>query len=68
MTKGSAQKTRFKSQSAEPEKVVQLAPDVKAKIGKQLRSLYDEVIQEGVPDRFLAILKALDDPRSEGGQ
>ncbi|MGE0340258.1 MAG: NepR family anti-sigma factor [Xanthobacteraceae bacterium] len=33
---------------------------VQAKIGQQLRSMYDEVVDQGVPDRFVELLKKLD--------
>ena len=37
-----------------------LGRDVQAKIGNQLRAVYDDVVKEGVPDRFLELLKRLD--------
>jgi len=43
-----------------------LGPDIKAKIGSQLRSLYGEVANQGVPDRFVEILRCLD-PLTGGG-
>ncbi len=33
---------------------------IQAKIGQQLRSMYDEVVDQGVPDRFVELLKKLD--------
>jgi Anti-sigma factor NepR len=39
-----------------------LGRDVQAKIGQQLRALYDEVVNQGVPDRFTDLLKRLDKP------
>ncbi|MBX3519643.1 MAG: hypothetical protein KF835_06440 [Xanthobacteraceae bacterium] len=33
---------------------------VQAKIGQQLRAMYDEVVDQGVPDRFAELLKKLD--------
>jgi hypothetical protein len=42
---------------------------IQAKIGQQLRSMYDDVVDQGVPDRFADLLKKLDDaqgaPKSE---
>jgi hypothetical protein len=42
---------------------------IQAKIGQQLRSMYDEVVDQGVPDRFAELLKKLDGaqgaPKSE---
>ena len=44
-----------------------LGRDVQAKIGEQLRALYDDVIGQGVPDRFADLLKRLDDTDGNGG-
>ncbi|HRF07472.1 MAG TPA: NepR family anti-sigma factor [Xanthobacteraceae bacterium] len=33
---------------------------IQAKIGQQLRSMYDDVVDQGVPDRFVDLLKRLD--------
>ncbi len=43
-----------------------LGPDVMAAIGRELRLMYAEIIAEGVPERFAAILRRLDDPSNEG--
>ena len=43
-----------------------LGRDVQAKIGNQLRSLYDDIVQEGVPDRFVELLQRLDDKGEKG--
>jgi hypothetical protein len=37
-----------------------LGRDIQAKIGQQLRALYDEVVNQGVPDRFADLLNRLD--------
>jgi hypothetical protein len=34
--------------------------DLQAKIGAQLRAMHDDIIQEGVPDRFRDLLARLD--------
>ena len=39
---------------------VKLGPDIKAKIGQQLRAMYNDVVSQGVPDRFSEILRRLD--------
>ena len=39
---------------------VSLGPDIKAKIGQQLRAMYSDVVNQGVPDRFSEILRRLD--------
>jgi hypothetical protein len=51
---------------SEKNPVVKLGPDIKAKIGMQLRLMYGEVVDQGVPDRFVEMLKRLDDPNCEG--
>jgi hypothetical protein len=53
-------------QGAEQNPVIKLGPDIKAKIGRQLRLMYGEVVNQGVPDRFAEILRGLDDPTDEG--
>jgi hypothetical protein len=42
-----------------------LGRDIQGKIGEQLRSYYDDVVSQGVPDRFADLLKRLDE-RSGG--
>ena len=42
-----------------------LGRDVQAKIGQQLRSYYDGLI-EPTPDRFVELLKQLDKPGDKG--
>jgi hypothetical protein len=39
-----------------------LGRDIQAKIGDQLRAMYDDVVSQGVPDRFADLLKRLDGP------
>ena len=43
-------------------KVVRLGRDVQAKIGQHLRTMYDEVVKQGVPDQFSDLLRQLDSP------
>jgi hypothetical protein len=45
--------------------VAKLGPDIKAKIGQQLRIMYGEIVSQGVPDRFVEILRGLDDANDE---
>lgn len=40
--------------------------DLQAHIGRQLRAVYDEVVNEAVPDRFLRLLEDLE--RKEAGE
>ena len=34
--------------------------DVRSKIGQQLRAIYDDVVAQGVPERFSDLLNRLD--------
>jgi hypothetical protein len=43
-----------------------LEADVQVQIGRQLRAVYDEVVGEGVPDRFLQLLEELERKKAEG--
>ena len=44
-----------------------LGRDIQAKIGQQLRSYYDTLI-EPTPDRFADLLRQLDKPGKEGAE
>ena len=39
-----------------------LSPEIQARIGHQLRALYDDVVRQGVPDRFAELIRKLDTP------
>jgi hypothetical protein len=45
-----------------------LGRDIQAKIGQQLRALYDDVVNQGVPDRFTDLLNRLDKPDDKGSR
>ena len=47
--------------AAAPQKP-QLNPEVQAKIGQQLRKIYDDMVTQGVPDRFADLLNRLEQP------
>jgi hypothetical protein len=53
-------------QKSEKNHVVKLGPDIKAKIGMQLRLMYGAGVDQGVPERFVEMLQRLDDPNYEG--
>lgn len=42
-----------------------LGNDVQAKIGQHLRAMYDDVVRQGVPDRFMDLLAQLDRPNAD---
>lgn len=39
--------------------------DVQAYIGRQLRAVYDDVVKQPIPDRFLALMKQLEEGSTE---
>ena len=49
--------TRNKKSNAKPAK---LSREVQARLGQQLRAMYDEVVNQGVPDRFTELLNRID--------
>jgi hypothetical protein len=48
-----------------PSKANRLDRNPRAKLGQQLRAMYDEVVSQGVPSRFSELLNGLD---SNGGK
>ena len=49
-----------------PDKAAKLGPDLQAHIGRQLRSLYDEVLKEPVPDHLRDLLQRLGQKPPDG--
>lgn len=45
--------------------VVSLGRDIQVKIGQHLRTMYDEVVKQGVPDHLSDLLQRLDDADKE---
>jgi len=68
MRKLSRQNQTTKLQGSDMKPVARLGNDVKAKIGQQLRLMYDEIVEQGVPERFAAILRDLDEPGDKGSK
>ena len=50
--------------SAAPGKQGGLNAEIQSRIGHQLRAMYDDVVRQGVPDRFAELIRKLD--ASEG--
>lgn len=40
-----------------------LSPDIQAQIGQQLRKFYDDMVNQGVPDRFADLINRLNEPK-----
>ena len=57
--------TRTRKTNAKPAK---LTREVQARLGQQLRSMYDDVVNQGVPDRFADLINRIDGNGSKGGQ
>jgi hypothetical protein len=51
---------RNKHETMPDGKVVSLGRDVQVKIGQHLRTMYDEVVKQGVPDHLNDLLEKLD--------
>ena len=49
------------SKSATPNKGG-LTPEIQSRIGHQLRAMYDDVVRQGVPERFAELIRRLDAP------
>ena len=45
--------------ASEPVADATLGREIQAKIGLQLRTLYNDIVGEGVPDRFVSLLDQL---------
>jgi hypothetical protein len=41
-----------------------LNTEIQSRIGHQLRAMYDDVVRQGVPDRFAELIRKLDGPES----
>jgi len=42
-----------------------LNAEIQSRIGHQLRAMYDDVVRQGVPDRFAELVRKLDVPEDE---
>ena len=49
-------------------KIVSLGRDVQVKIGQHLRTMYDEVVKQGVPDHLNDLLGKLDEASEKPDQ
>jgi hypothetical protein len=56
---------RSKKPNAKPAK---LGRDVQARLGQQLRAMYDDVVNQGVPDRFNELINRLEGDEKKDGQ
>lgn len=49
-------------------KAPRLNRDIQVRIGDRLRALYDDVVDQGVPDRFATLLRQFDDQPNESDE
>ena len=56
--------TRNKKSNSKPAK---LGRDVQARLGQQLRAMYDDVVNQGVPDRFSELINRLEGDEKKDG-
>ena len=54
-------------QNPAPRKTGGLNSEIQARIGHQLRAMYDDVVRQGVPDRFAELIRKLDEPAAGAG-
>jgi len=54
--------------ATQPKREVRLGREVQARIGQQLRSMYDDVVNQGVPDRFTDLLNRINVTGNKDGQ
>ena len=45
-----------------------LNAEIQSRIGHQLRAMYDDVVRQGVPDRFAELIRKLDGPEAAADQ
>jgi hypothetical protein len=55
------------SKSPAPGKQGGLNAEIQSRIGHQLRAMYDDVVRQGVPDRFAELIRKLDAPQGGAG-
>ena len=53
------------SKNTAPGKHGGLSAEIQSRIGHQLRAMYDDVVRQGVPDRFVELVRKLDGPAAK---
>jgi hypothetical protein len=56
--------TQAQTVTEEGKRELQLGHDIRTKIGQQLRIIYDDVVNERIPERFAELLRRLDERES----
>ena len=50
------------------DKPVKLSREVQARLGQQLRSMYDDVVNQGVPERFTELINRINGDGNKDGR
>ena len=53
------------NRTSAPGKQGALNAEIQSRIGHQLRAMYDDVVRQGVPDRFAELIRKLDVPEDD---
>ena len=53
---------KSQARNAAPGKPGGLNAEIQSRIGHQLRAMYDDVVRQGVPERFADLIRKLDVP------
>jgi hypothetical protein len=56
----------MRTETVKPKLDPKTARDIQSRIGQQLREMYDDVVKQGVPDRFADLLRQLDEAGKPG--
>ncbi len=65
MTDRKPMKERSTRRATRESKAPRLGRDIQVRIGDKLRAMYDNVVDEGVPERFATLLRQFDDEPAE---
>jgi hypothetical protein len=53
---------KSQARSAAPGRQGALNAEIQSRIGHQLRAMYDDIVRQGVPERFADLIRKLDVP------
>jgi hypothetical protein len=61
------ERNNMQAEQSSHKRDARIGKEVQSKIGQQLRALYDDVVSQGVPDRFADLLNRLDAGMADKG-
>ena len=59
---------KMTAKASASQSAVRLGPEIRSRIGRQLRALYDDVVNQGVPDRFSELINRLNGDEKKDGR